>query len=239
MTEPTPDLLAGKYKTQDDLIKAYKEAESELGKLRTKLAERESPHLPDNLKARPAGDEPNPDAKSAEARAMAKVQVALNALIGANPQAESLLGELGVPTETARAALGIAANAQKKYVENIYNAAGGEAAYKETLRWAGESGDLTDYERESIFAEIESGNPSRVLVQVRALRQRYEQEVGHAPTDLVQAVPGGDAKRIAPFGSEAEMARHFADKRYGVDSVYTAECEARARISDVNKPSRG
>lgn len=239
MTEPNADLIAGKYKTQDDLVKAYKDAESELGKLRAKLAEREAPHIPDTLKARPDADPADTSGKSAEAKAMAKVQSALNALIAGNPQAENLLMELGVPQETSRMALGISAKAQKSYVDNVYKTAGGEAAYKEMLRWYGESPDITDYERESAFAEIESGNPSRVLNQVRAMKQRYEQEAGSSPAALVFEVPGGEAQRLAPFASDQELAAAFADKRYGKDAEYTRKVEAQARISPVNKPARG
>ena len=235
MTEPTAELIAGKYKTQDDLVKAYKDAESELGKLRAKLAQRETPTLPDTLKAKPDTGEPDAGGKNAEARAAAKVQAALNALIAGNPQAESLLGELGLPAETSRMALGIAAKAQKSYVDNIYKAAGGEAAYKEMIRWFGESPEITDYERESAFAEIESGNPSRVHAQVRVMRQRYEQEVGNTPAELVIPVPGGDPERILPFADQQELARAYADKKYDTDPAYRAKTDARARISEFKK----
>ncbi len=219
-------LILGKFKDNEALAQAYQELERKLG-------DREAPKLPDTLKARPQGDAPDLGT-SAKAQASAQLLDAVNAMIAGSADAETKLVSMGLPPETARVAVGVAVGAQQQYVNGIYKVAGGEAAYKEMLRWAGENDTMSDYERESIMTEIASGNPSRVHVQVRALRQRYEQEVGNAPAELVFAPPGGEAKRIEGYATEADMTRAFSDKRYGTDSTYTAEAQARAKVSKTN-----
>lgn len=230
MTEATttsePQLILGKFKDQAALAEAYQQLERKMG-------ERTNPGLPGSQpRAEPQVGET--DGTSAQAKANAKVQEALQALLAGDPKAEGLLVSLGTPPETARIALGVAHASQERYVNQVYKAAGGtKEAYGQLLEWANQSENVTDFERESFMADIESGNPSRVLVAVRTLRERHLQDTGFDPQQLVVAVPGGPAEKVQPFATDVELGKAFADPRYNVDAAYTAKVQARARVSNV------
>lgn len=212
-------------KTVEDVIQMHQELERKLG-------ERQNPSVGGNVV--PAGGNPAPagEARTMKAQLALQLQEAMLALRAGDPSAETKLNELGLPPDLSRFALGTAIDGQRVYAKNVMAEAGGPEAYKAILEWmADPTNPMSSFERNAFNADLESGSPSRVIPAVRMMRDRHKQETGFEPQEFVTGVPGQTTVRVKGYSSDAEMGKAFADKRYGVDEAYTAECQAKARVS--------
>lgn len=248
-----PGLLAGKYKSVDALTKGYKEAESELGRLRTELAALKSA-APASTPAAPAAQvapvapaaavetppagleipEPAPAATADPASTVVDFEVF------AKEFADT--GALSDDTYTKLQAQGISRKMADTYIAGIQAAkanaiatadkiAGGPEARQQVLAWA--VANLTTAERNAFNAAVTGDDPAAREFAFRGLVSRWKDSGGGAEPTLVQ--PTGRSPEAAglAFSNFKELSAAMKDPRYSTDPNYRKSVEDRAAISKL------
>jgi hypothetical protein len=224
---------AGKFKSAEDLEKAYKELEKKLGqKDETTQEEGDDTQDVSEESDEEAADEDL--AQSEEAQAILKASEEYysndNQL---SPETVQKLKEL--PSEKlVEAYLELQKNASPvaarplsdAEAQDIVKSVGGQDAYSETLAWAAEN--LTPAEVAAYDNVVNSGNKDAIFFAVQALNQRYRDAVGFEG----KQVSGKAVKNsIKGFRSQAELARAISDPRYRNDPAYRLDVEEKLAAS--------
>ena len=235
-------LLAGKYKTEEDLERGvlellkkkgslesyYKELESDYGK-----AGKTSEITPDT-KQNTNSDE----AKTSEVKADLWSTVNTEYTSGSELSGDTLskLKELGIPDsiiETHMKGLEALRKQQETEFEasanSIYDAAGGEASYKQLTEWAVNS--LPEKTINDFNSTINSGNLEAIRLQVLGLRTLYERDNGVSPQKLISGSTSNASSDV--FTTQKEVSQAMSDKRYGKDKDYTKQIQAKLHRSHI------
>jgi len=232
ITAEQDNLLAGKYKTAEDLEKAYKELESKLGKQEdtdtadTEQAEpeeeSESTSFSDNATiVTEASDEyfandgklsPETIEKfkgmSSEDLVNAYIEVTSSPDWQANP-----------PTQVE--------DITDSQINEVKNFAGGDKAYKDMVTWAGQN---LDQKTIATFDDIISkGNIDAIKFAVQGLKSQYQNAVGFEGT-MVSGKAPQNTRDV--FRSQAELVTAMSDKRYDNDPAYRQDVIAKLERSD-------
>jgi hypothetical protein len=228
-----PELIAGKFKSQDDLVKAYEELQRKLGQ-DTPEEEGESPE-----------EQPEtPEEESEEVEESAAVEVInraskvyeesgeLNAEtieeLSKLDSKELIQAYVSQYTKNQAAVQAKAVDAQAEAA--ILDSVGGQESYQQMVQWA--ANNLDPAEVESYNQVTNSGNVAAIKFAVEALSNRYKSAEGYeAPLVTGKKAPASNAK---VFRSHAELSRAIADPRYQNDPAYRSDVEARlARSADL------
>ena len=227
-------LLAGKYKTAEDLEKAYKELESKLGQQDTEPEQAEP--------------EPEPEAE-AEAE---PTSLSDNAGIITSASDEYYANDGKLSPETLQKFKGMSsedlvnayievtnspdwqANAPTQVddvtdsqINEIKNTAGGEQAYADMVQWAGQN---LDKKTISTFDDIiAKGNIDAIKFAVQGLKSQYQNAVGFEGTMVTGKAPQNTRD---VYRSQAELVAAMSDKRYDSDPAYRQDVIAKLERSD-------
>ena len=219
---------AGKFKSAEDLEKAYKELEKKLG-------QKEEPTQEEGDDTQDVSEESEEEAvESEEVQAILKASEEYysndNQL---SPETVQKLKEL--PSEKlVEAYLELQKNAppvaakplSDAEAQDIVKSVGGQDAYSETLSWAAEN--LTPAEVAAYDNVVNSGNKDAIFFAVQALNQRYKDAVGFEG----QQVSGKSIRNsVKGFRSQAELARAISDPRYRNDPAYRMDVEDKLAAS--------
>ena len=110
--------------------------------------------------------------------------------------------------------------------KNIVSSVGGQDAYNETLAWAADN--LKPDEVAAYDNVVNSGNKDAIFFAVQALNQRYKDSVGFEG----QQVSGKSTKsQVKGFRSNAELATAIGDRRYRTDPAYRFDVEQKLAAS--------
>jgi hypothetical protein len=216
---------AGKYKSAEELEKAYLELQKKLGE-RTNQTEDEAPEG-ETEKEEASGEEEDP--------AVSETYQALEAASkeyeeGGELSAETLerLAELDSKTlienwveyvSSTKQEAPAGAMAQTD-VDRIMGSVGGNEQYHQMVSWASEA--LAPDEIAAYDAVVSSGNPDAVYWAVQGLRSKYVESNGFEG----KQVSGTRAPRPEPgFRSQAELARAISDPRYQDDPAYRLDVQ--------------
>ena len=224
---------AGKFKSAEDLEKAYKELEKKLGQKQEPTQE-EGTDSEEKSEAEAEEDSEEADEQSEEVQAILKASEEYysndNQL---SPETLQKLKEL--PSEKlVEAYLELQKNApavaakpiSDAEAQEIVKSVGGQDAYNETLAWAAEN--LTPNEVAAYDNVVNSGNKDAIFFAVQALNQRYRDAVGFEG----KQVSGKAVKNtIKGFRSQAELARAISDPRYRNDPAYRLDVEEKLAAS--------
>ena len=206
-------MLAGKYKTVEDLEKAYEHLQSKMGQSEDETEEEYE-------------DTSREDAQSVAADA----GIDYVALEGEYQQ----LGELSTETYEALAEAGIPEAMVDAYiagqealtqttVQNMYDVAGGEAEYASMIEWARDT--LPESDIEAFNNSLINEDTSRFAIQ--GLTARYNAEKG---PNLVRG--SQSVGRTGGYASKAEMMNDMSNHKYQQDPAYRAEVQRRVALSD-------
>lgn len=232
-------LIGGKFKSQDDLLKAYNELQSKLGKANESTDE-------DGSEEEGVQTEGEQEEEVLEE----KVEVSENIrkFVEINDRFEKNGGSVTEEdfeslsqmsskdlldtyfkyhaTQVAQAKQTAATNDQ---LSQIRESVGGDDAYASMIEWAGSA--LSEAETEQFNSVINSNNAAAIGYAVEALNNRYRTNEGYeAP--LVTGKKASNSKKA--FRSQAELARAIADPRYSSDPAYRMDVEEKlARSGDL------
>ena len=220
------DLIGGKFKSQDDLLKAYQELQKKLSKGEDLDEDEEAPEGQEEVSEEVPEEEPEVSESEAALTRAADEYAAGGELSEESLEALSQLDS----KDLIKAYVEFYSKNAQKYEQArdlqateqqaIMNIAGGEEAYGEMMQWAAQS--LDPQEIDSYNSVTNSGNVSAIKFAVEALKSRYVTEVGQE-RELVTGRKAPSKSQV--FRSNAELARAIADPRYASDPAYRLDVE--------------
>ena len=223
MESQQDQLLAGKYKTAEELEKAY-------GELQKKLGEQESKEE-EVTEEEPTQEDVNPtvslitDASSeyAEKGELSKEtlekfsEMSSTDLVNAYVEMQS-----NAPQQTTEVA-----DLSDNEVNTIKNSVGGEKSYEEIITWAGQN--LAKDSLEAFDGLINTGNVKAIQLALSGLKAEYENSNGYEGRMLT----GKSAKTSSDiFRSQQELVSAMSDPRYENDPAYRQDVIAKLDRSD-------
>lgn len=218
LAQQQEELLAGKYRSAEELEQAYIELQRKLG-------------APDQT----TDDDIESDQDQTEDEEQESEDPFVDFLLDASDEFEQS-GELSPETlemfsqlsstelveayirmqaqmpEQDAAAQGV--ELSDAQVNQIQNAVGGEAAYQQLVGWASEN--FSQQEIEAFDSVVESGNMGAIGLALQALYYRYTDANGFEG----QMIQGKAAAPMDGFRSQAEVVRAMSDPRYETDAAY-------------------
>jgi hypothetical protein len=114
-------------------------------------------------------------------------------------------------------------------IEQIQESVGGTAEYQNMIQWA--SQNLTEQEVAMYDKVMDRGDPLAMFFAVQALNARYQDSIGYDGEMLT-----GQAPRNASdgFRSQAELVAAMSDPRYDKDPAYRSDVADKLERSNIN-----
>jgi len=208
-------LLAGKYKSAEDLESAYIELQKKLGDSKEEASEENVETVSEEKEEEPKEEEP----KTKDSSVLDTLWKQKDSKDGFS---DELLKELAStnPGELAKEYLRYRnANEPKglteENVSQLMQTAGGEERYNQIINWANKN--LNANEQKMYDTVVDRGDPLACYFALQALMGRYTDAVG---TDgrMIAGKPPSSAGDV--FKSQAEMVKAMEDDRYNDDPAY-------------------
>ena len=207
-TEERPDWLPEKFKSVEDMAKAYSALESKLGQPQQEETTEE---------VEVSGEESASDvAQLLDDKGLDfdvfQQEYAENG--GLSEDAYEALQEAGFPRSMVDSWVAGQDALAAQMTEQMYDVAGGGEQYAQMVQWAADS--LPESEVAAYNATMESGDPNMIRLAVQGLNARYRSE---AEPTLMQGGTGAVSSG-GRFESTAELTAAMGDPRYAKDPAY-------------------
>jgi hypothetical protein len=220
---------AGKFKSAEDLEKAYLELQKKLGQ---KDEGTEDDSTTDDDSVPDEEEEKSPVAKRVDFLKEASDEYYSNNN-ELKPETIQKLKELP-SEELIEAYLELQKNnpvakaqpLSDDAAKTIVDSVGGQNAYNDTLAWAADN--LKPEEVAAYDNVVNSGNKDAIFFAVQALNQRYKDSVGFEGQQISGRAPKSTVKG---FRSNAELANAISDPRYRNDPAYRYDIEQKLAAS--------
>ena len=230
-------LIGGKFKSQDDLLKAYNELQSKLGKSEPEEGEEPSEE-PTEPTEEDKEEETEEDVEiTANVKTFTEIATRFDAEGGLTPEDMETLSAMDskelVETyfkyHAVQTAKYTQENATAKELQSIRDSVGGDEAYGQMIQWAGQN--LSPEEIDQFNVVANSNNAAALGFAVEALSNRWKSVEGYeAP--LVTGRKAASKSKV--FRSQAELGRAISDPRYSTDPAYRQDVEEKlARSGDL------
>lgn len=228
-----PEWLPEKFKSAEDLAKAYSELEKKLG----------APKPKDEAKPEAKSDttEDTSDSEETEPEKAAR-DAAENAGLNFD-DLSSKYWEKGTLDDSDYSALeksGIPKHIVDQFIagqeailnstrSQVFESVGGEDTYVAMTEWAAEN--LSEAEIDAYNRAVNSNDLSMVQMAVKGLKAQYAASEGFEPK---RSVTGGNAKKGADvYRSIAELEKDMGDSRYRNDPAFRRDVEQKLARSDI------
>jgi len=220
VVQERPEWLPEKFKSPEDMAKAYGELEKEFTKSRqegTQVEETEST--------------PTEDAKEAVE------SVGLNFESMSEEYMEN--GELSSDTYAELESKGIPKNIVDAYIQgqqsiannvkgDIFNSVGGEENYTQMTEWAADN--MNQAEKDAFNLAVNSGDMAQAKLAVEALNARYKNMVGVEPN----LVGGRPSESVDTYQSWAQVTTDMKKPAYSKDPAFRATVEKKLGRSKLS-----
>lgn len=209
------ELIAGKYKTQEELVAAYKELEKKLGEQPAAADAISEPATEPNAASEPAVNEPDFD--------ISKYEESYTQNGGLTEDEYKELADRGFTKEIVDNYIeGRKATAQKEEQE-ILQAAGMSAdTFTQARDWALEN--LSQDEMTAFNNIVSTGDKMSVAFALQGLYAKY-QKANPQPAQKVKTLAGAVSK--PGYESWAQVTRDMSDPRYHKDPAFRKSVEER------------
>jgi hypothetical protein len=223
---------AGKFKSAEDLEKAYLELQKKLGQKEEGDVEDDSAPDDSAPDSAPEEEEKSPVAKRVDFLKEASDEYYSNDN-ELKPETIQKLKEMP-SEELIEAYLELQKNnpvvqaqpLSDDAAKTIVDSVGGQDAYNDTLAWAADN--LKPEEVAAYDNVVNSGNKDAIFFAVQALNQRYKDSVGFEGQQISGRAPKSTVKG---FRSNAELANAISDPRYRNDPAYRYDIEQKLAAS--------
>ena len=212
-TEERPEWLDEKFKSPEELAKAYEELQkkqsSDKSSKEDKKAEAEVETLPVN-------------------EAISKAQ---EQYVESGELTDKMFVELekaGIPSDFVKAYIAGQEAISTGQALEVQETIGGRANYEAMTEWAQEN--LNDTDIEAYDDIVTSGTMEQAKMAVQGMYARFLSGGGKAP-NLTQGSTSGDS--VKPFGSAAQVTEAMRDPRYKNDRAYRESVSKRIAVSQV------
>lgn len=218
--EERPDWLPEKFKTPEDMARAYSHLESKMGSQNQEAPEPEEY----------SGQEtPTQVSELLDDRGLdfAVFQQEYAELGGLSEEAYQALGEAGFPPEMVDSWIEGQNAVAERMTADIKNVVGGDQEYDTLMQWASQY--LPEQDIDAYNATMESQNVDMIRLAVQGLYARYRSE---GEPSLVQGGTGA-ASTGGRFESTAELTAAMQDPRYDKDPAYRQQVANKLRRSSL------
>lgn len=228
-------LIGGKFKSQDDLLKAYEELQRKLSKGESVDEGEEPSEGQAEASDEVSDEEPSSDRETVLAKA-AELYSEKGEL---NEETIEELSKMDSKELIKAYVEFYSKNAQnyrqqvalqESQQQELMAIAGGQQGYAEMVQWASQS--LDPQEVDAFNSVTSSGNVPAIRFAVEALHNRYRAAEGYEAPLVSGKAPKNTGAQ--PYRSHAELARDIANPKYNNDPAFRADVEARlARSTDL------
>ena len=228
-------LLAGKYKSAEELESAYLSLQKKLGQTEEEEVDYES------------SDEGYEEEEGSDEE-VSEYAPAVNLITEASEEYYANDGQLSEETiesfsqmssqDLVNAYLEIQANnpqaptqgveLSEAQVNSVQNACGGEANYNRVVDWA--ASNLTDEAINAFDSVVDSGNPMAISIAFKGLQNEYNEANGYKGR-MLQGRAASSAGET--FRSQAELVAAMGDPRYDTDEAYRDDVVRKLNASDL------
>jgi len=228
-------LLAGKYKSAEELENAYLSLQKKLGQTEEEEVDYES------------SDEGYEEEEGSDEE-VSEYAPAVNLITEASEEYYANDGQLSEETiesfsqmssqDLVNAYLEIQANnpqaptqgveLSEAQVNSVQNACGGEANYNAVVDWA--ASNLTDDAINAFDSVVDSGNPMAISIAFKGLQNEYNEANGYEGR-MLQGRAASSAGET--FRSQAELVSAMGDPRYDTDEAYRDDVLRKLDASDL------
>ena len=228
-------LLAGKYKSAEELESAYLSLQKKLGKQEDEEVDYESSD--EGYEE----DEETDEEVSSYAPAVSLINDASEEYYANDGQlSEETIESFSEmsSTDLVNAYLEIQAkNPQapqgvemtEGQVNSVQNAAGGEANYNRVIEWA--ANNLPNNQIDAFDSVVDSGNPAAIGIAFQGLQRQYDEANGYEGR-MLQGKPASSRGDV--YRSQAELVAAMGDPRYDTDPAYRADVVEKLNNSDLS-----
>lgn len=215
------ELLLGKFKSQEDLMEAYKNLESKLGK------------PPEEVIDDPLAETPTPETPAPTEdldMTLFKAEVFKTGTL--SEESVKALEKANVPKAFIDSFIASEASNKASIANEVYNIAGSKEEYSELLAW----GKTLDSETQMYYnSQLQSGNSIMIKNAVKALNALRSTSEGFeasedTPVRITGKKPSVSSKS---FKSYSELVKAQSDPRWQTDVNYTNEVIKKASRSDI------
>ena len=233
-------LLAGKYKSAEDLEAAYLSLQQKLGEGKTDGVQEDQGTEAEEVKA----EETKEETPTETTPAMALITEASDEYY----KNDGVLSEKTIEKFSSMSSQDLVnayIEAQKQNpqlnasqqpvqlndadVNQVQNAAGGLAEYNKVVDWAGKN--LDNKSIKAYDSVIDTGNIAAINIAFQGLKAKYTEANGYEGRMLTGKAP---KKQGDVYRSQAELVRAMSDPRYDNDPAYRADVIEKLSQSDVN-----
>ena len=222
-------LIGGKFKSQEDLLKAYNELQKKMGS-----GEREESEEPSEepVEATEEVEEEVQEVVTPEAISRASEIYAKEGKLTEESIAE--LSQMD-SRELIEAYVNFYSQSQQEVVAQeiaadqaaaVKQIAGGEEGYTQLMGWAAENLDASEIDAFNSVAD--SGNVAALRFAVEALSVRQKSAEGY---EAPLVTGSKSAPKVKGYRSNAELARDINDPRYSSDPAFRSDVEAKLSMS--------
>jgi hypothetical protein len=211
-TEERPEWLDDKFKSPEDLAKAY----NELQKKQSNKSE----------KAEENTEEPAPSSKTSEVVSKASEDFAKNGELSDKSFVE--LEKAGISRDMVEAYIRGQESIATSQAMEIQGEVGGNANYNAMADWAADN--LSDSDLDGFNSIVENGSVDQAKMAVKGLYSQFISAGGNPP-ELSQGGTSGSS--VKPFGSAAQVTEAMRDPRYSTDPAFRDNVEKRLAVSNV------
>jgi hypothetical protein len=219
---PDSGLIAGKFKSQDDLLAAYKELEAKLGK----PAEATEP-APDQSIEAPDGTEPIVEAPAGLDLAGFSTEFAETGAL--SEDSFTALEAAGIPRAYAETFTEGFKAIQTLRGQQIHAAAGGAEEYAAITAWGTQN--LSPEQQGAFNTAIDTAMQQGDYTSISMMISGVKAQMGSGEPQLLTGRSGNGVAAVEPFASRAEMAAAMRDPAYSRDGDYVASVQRRLAVS--------
>ena len=224
-------LLAGKYKSAEELENAYLSLQKKLGQQETDEEGEEGY----------TEEEESDEEVSANAPAISLINEASEEYYAnGNQLSEETIERFGEMSskDLVDAYIEMQANNPQPQqsvemsdaqVNSVMNAAGGEKNYDRVVEWA--ASNLNERQIDAFDSVVDSGNPAAIGIAFQGLQSAYQEANGYEGRMLQGKSPSSAGET---YRSQAELVAAMGDPRYDTDPAYRADVIAKLEQSDLN-----
>ena len=209
--EERPEWLDDKFKSPEDLAKAY-----------TELQKKQSATKEDA----PEQEESAPSSKTSEVVSKASEDFATNGELSDKSFIE--LEKAGISRDMVEAYIRGQESLVTSQAMEIQSEVGGNANYSAMSDWAADN--LSDGDLEGFNSIVEGGSVAQAKMAVKGLYSQFISAGGNPP-ELSQGGTSGSSTK--PYGSAAQVTEAMRDPRYSTDPAYRSNVEKRLSVSNV------
>ena len=229
-----PDLIGGKFKSQDDLLKAYEELQKKLGsEAPAEEPSEEVEPAEERVEEEPVEEQPEATEVTETVNYMHQLSKEVGDGGELSEEAIDKLSSLDTK-DLIKAYMTYNSQAQQaslagSELQAIRESVGGDQAYTDMVTWA--SQNLSESEIADFNAVTNTNNPAAIRFAVSSLNSRWREGNGH-DAELVTGRKAADPGKR--FRSHAELSRAIADPRYASDPAYRQDVEEKlSRSTDL------